>query len=218
MAIAYDTGDQKYTGGSATSTFNLAASASGSIAVIMVFNGNGAPLSGVTVGGSAATLIRSYNIAGSQYLSAWYYVNPPTSSVAYTATATNANDDVEICALIYSGAKQTGQPDSSNQGTSATPLTLSTTTVEDNCWLVACARNTGSGAPSPSTGSTTRKGTPTVTPVLYADSNGAKTPAGVHSMAFTSGGGTNYGIVVSISPSTTPPVVANDTIMFGHFA
>ena len=213
MAIAYDKSAVLYSPSSATSTVNLAAGAADSIAIILVFNGNGAPLTGVTVDSIAATNIRTYNIAGAQRLSAWYYLNPPTSSVDYTATATSAADDVEICALIYSGAKQTGQPDSDAQGSGAPNVTLSTTTVADNSWLVSISRNTSTGVPAAGTGTTSRHAGSVA---RYGDSNGAKTPAGVHTMQYTAGSGTTYGVIVSISPSVA--TVQIDSISFGHWA
>lgn len=199
MAIAYDTSAGLYTTASDTSTVNLAASASGSIAVILCTNGNGAALSGVTVDGVAATLISSNNFAGTGYFSSWYYLNPPTSAVDYVATATDATDDVEICVLIYSGAKQSGQPDSTANANGSPSVTISTTTVADNSWLASVSRNTSSGPPAAGTGTTSRRA---LSLSNYGDSAGAKTPAGSHSMQWTAGSGTTYAMIVSIAPST----------------
>lgn len=202
MAIAYDAAGSNfiYVGSSATATLTLAASSSNSIAVIFCTNGNGAPLTGVTVNGNPATLIYSDNFDGSVYCSSFYYVNPPTTPVDYVATATNATDDVEIAVFMYSGAKQTGQPDSIVNGNAAVSLTLSTTTSADNCWLVSASRNGASGPATAGTGTTKRFPTSGSALASYGDSNGPKTPAGSHSMQWL--GTSVFAMMVSISPST----------------
>lgn len=207
MAIAYDKSDGDYVASSATATVSVAATAANELAVILTTNNNGAALSSVTVGGAAATFVGQYAYAGSQRFSIFYYYNPPTSSTAYVATATNATNDTEIVVMLYSGAAST-QSHTPVTATNTGNVTASITTTVDNSWLVSLSRNTSSGPTGAGTGTTKRQddgvGDVTFSTVLlssYGDSNGAKTPTGSYSMQWTAGGNNSYAFIWAISPA-----------------
>jgi hypothetical protein len=205
MALAYDTSNSQYQGGGAANSISVTAASANSIAVIFLFWGTGgshAPnATGVTVAGSSSGVTQigsDFTAADSSYkIRAYYYLNPPTSATTYACGMTNTSDDNTLHVLIYSGAKQSGQVDSSNTGSSASPLTLSTTVVTSNCWLVSAVRDRG-GAPSASTGTTMRQN-PGPNANQSGDSNGV-VGTGAQTMAWT-GSGVIGGFIVSIAPS-----------------
>lgn len=204
MALAFDTSDAGRTGGvGATHSFDLAAAEANEIAIIFVWS-NAVP-SAVTVEGAAATAIGSINFAaGAQYIHAYYFLNPPTSATTtYSATSTNP----ELHALLYKGAKQSGQPDSSASSDQANPnpFTISTTVVASDCWLVSMARDYVSGAQSAGTGTTLREAG---VGASSGDSNGV-VGTGSQSMGWVpnSANEDTAGFIVSISPVAAPVAV-----------
>jgi hypothetical protein len=206
MAIAFDTAGENYSASSSSASFSLAASGSNRVAILNVWTGGGDRSTGCTVDGNAATFVQKINYSGSQWLYTYYYVDPPTSSVSYVANASNAADDIELHALLYNGCETTSVPDSSNtdSNTSDTNLTISTTTVADNSWLVGHARGTA-GKPSAGTGTTGRT---TGTAFLSGDSNGGKSPAGSYSMEWDWVSSSDNGAcIVSLDPAAVAEVV-----------
>lgn len=125
------------------------------------------------------------------------------------APATGANDVVwsfdssQTCfasAASYTGVAQSGFPDASNTGTvtTGTSITVSVTTVADNCWLVSGCINSPGGLTAGT--NTTNRNSPNSQEML-GDSNVAETPPGSFSQNYTwatSGGAACA--VVSIAP------------------
>lgn len=221
MAIAFDTagGDYEYNTSTSGCTFSLAAASANSIAILFVYANPGSNdpnwANIPTVNGVAATLIgTAYNFTGTQYLYAYYLLNPPTSSVAYTLTTDDigADRDCELHALIYSDAAQSGQPDSNNTGTGTPTATLSTTVVAANCWLVSAARNVDFGVPTASTGTTARS-TAFDTAFASGDSNGT-VGTGAQTMAWTAGSGATSGLIISIAPAVAAAVTNRRGVMY----
>lgn len=99
----------------------------------------------------------------------------------------------------YTGVNQSDTPDSNNKGTNTgINLTISTTTVADNCWGILSASSDGT-AVAAGTNSTQRQTTGSGSTGLF-DTNAAQTPAGSVSMQAT--GTVNLtGLIVSIAPS-----------------
>lgn len=201
MAIAFDTsGAARVNTIGATSTVNLTAAETAELAIIFTWNGaTGTPT--LTVGGNAATQIGTgITFSGTQVIRAWYYVNPPTSSTAYSGTL--AGDKTEIHALLYKGASQTGIPDSyaTLDTPSSNPFTISTTVVLTNSWLVSMARDYTSGAQTAGTGTTLRQAG---IGASSGDSNGT-VGTGSRSMGWTpaSAGEGVAGFIVSIAPAS----------------
>lgn len=206
MAPAFDAvgSDYEYNVSTTGCQFNMAATASGGIAIIFLAYNPAAQ--GVdwantpTVNGVSATQIGTpYNYSGTQYLRAYYFLDPPTSSVAYIASTDNVgvDRDIEMLAAIYTDANQTGQVDSSNTGTGTPTATLTTTVVASNCWLVSIGRNTTFGTVNVGTGTTNRK---TGVSANIGDSGGT-VGTGSQSMAWTQASGDTFGFVVSIKPT-----------------
>jgi len=213
MALSFDTsGAARVNTVGATSTVNLTAAEANEIAIIFTWLGTTVPT--VTVDGNAATQIGTgiTFASGAQTIRAWYYINPPTSSTAYSGVS--AGDKTEIHVLLYKGAKQTGIPDSSAtlDDTNPNPFTISTTVVAANSWIVSMARDYISGAHTAGTGTTLRQagiGAST------GDSNGT-VGTGSQSMGWVpnSAGEDTAGFIVSIDPSVASANVNTGFLMF----
>lgn len=137
--------------------------------------------------------------AAGQYIRSWYLDNPTTGThnIAWTTTA-----NMYGFGASYTGVAQTGTLDSNNTGgtSSATSLTVSTTTVADNCWLTGFAYTSSAETAG---ANTTIRGS-TVSQLYIIDSNSAQTPAGSKSMNVTwSPSGFGGMLVVSNAPVTS---------------
>lgn len=204
MSITFDSNTEFVVQGSGVGTTQTRAHiCSGTERILFVgtLKQNGT-CSGVTYGGVSMTQINTASNTGggseNDYL--FMLVNPPSGSNNIVATFNAAAGASAIGAISYTGAKQTGQPDAQNTQTNAstTSLTTSLTTVDNNSWLVGMFRTAGS--PMSAGANTTLRGT--LSNIMMGDSDGAKTPAGSHSMA-CSQGITNYitHCFASFSPS-----------------
>ena len=127
------------------------------------------------------------------------YLFAPASGANNQVLVSSASVNTAIEQSTYSGAHQTNSTEITGgavETNSASPYTATVTTVADNCWLVGRAR-TSAAATVASTGTTQRASQFS----SYGDSDGAKTPAGAYSMAWTTTAGTIFGQVCSFAPS-----------------
>jgi hypothetical protein len=207
MAISFDTSGQANAG--QNPTFNLAAAQANEIAIIFVqYSSTSVSISTPTVNGSSTGVTKigsTYTADNGEKIEAYYLVNPPTSSVAYAVSA-SVNDDVTLYVGLYKGVNQ-GAVDSNNTGSNAsTSVTLSTTVVAANCWLVSTVYGHGSGVGTPTAGTGTTVRQSRVGQGL-GDSNGT-VGTGSQSMGWTNTGtGTNWsGFIVSLAPALSAPV------------
>lgn len=203
MAIAFDAasgGD-----GFIVNSFSWSHTCSGSDRILWV---------AVTADSESITPTATYNgvsmtlgvsqAVGSNKLWLFYLVAPATGAntveVANFGLRTGTGHSAS-----YTGASQTGVPDATATGGNVllTSLTVSPTTVADNCWLVMGGFAMGQTI-SAGTGATLRDGRSSSTDPRGAilDSNAAKTPAGSHSIQFTVPSSTTLvGVVASFAPS-----------------
>lgn len=148
--------------------------------------------------GSAAMtmVVGSIVISGRGWSSLWYKTAPASGAVNLKVNYASATIPVVVWSL-YSGVKQSA-PDTSNSGTNTTtPVTVSTTTISDNAWLVGGTTN-NNGAVTGGTDTTVRYGSVRG----IGDSNGAKSPTGSYSLSFVRAGATGMSAgIVSIAPS-----------------
>ena len=137
------------------------------------------PPNAATVAGASATLIASQ--AGNQdtgHISAFYYLSPPSGSQTVDVSgATGGNGVLNVTTYVwaaYSGAKQSGQPDSfaSVAQTNTTAKVFSTTVVAANSWLVLCDVDQVSGFTN-ITGGTRRVAAAPDGGVFIGDSDGS---------------------------------------------
>lgn len=168
-----------------------------------------------------ATLIATkQKTAGNTYTIGMYGQGNPASG-ANTATLTTSTGLVRAAANSYSGAQQTDAADSSgtNENTSATTLTVSTTVVATNCWLIGLFFNNQAEAKTAGAGTTARS--PFVqTPLsssqgMTCDSN-ATVGTGSQSLVGNGNGAAAdwVGIAMSIAPSAA--VVSGGIMLRGY--
>lgn len=135
---------------------------------------------------------------GRGHSSLWYLLSPASGAVTVTVTYAVATVPVMVWSL-YSGVKQV-TPDTSTSATQASlaSITISTTTITDNAWLVGGVSN-NFGTTVAGSGTTMRFSS--VRGV--GDSNSAKSPTGSYSLIFQGGSGSsNWGAgLISIAPS-----------------
>lgn len=202
MAIAFDKADSALGNSSTTATVALAAVAANETAIIFAWNDSATTFSSVTVNGSSSGVTQIGSVfteAGGDQWRAYYLYNPSTSSVNYTVTVTGADPYCRIFVELFSGTAS-DPTDSSNSGAvSSTTLTLSTTVVASNCWLVSAARRLNNGTLSAGTGSTLRDQANVAN--IVGDSNGT-VGTGSQSMSWNlTESGPMAGFIVSIKPS-----------------
>lgn len=142
-AIAFDAAGGPQYSGSATS-ITWSHTTTGSDRILIVFHhlasAAGDIGTGCTYNSVAMTLIDKHqntaNGVGYTYL---YYLVAPTTGANSVVCSTSAAAAQEGASMSYTGASQTGQPDSfanSASGAQVTTFTTTTTVVASNTWLV----------------------------------------------------------------------------------
>ena len=208
--IAFDAAtDGGYNGGASTSlTWSHTCSGFNRILFVQVEETTGASskVTGVTYGGVAMTMVPGSNIlaATTRWNSTWYLYNPATGANNIVATI-SSNDVIVGIATSYSGVRQSSGIESvvvSNLGTTGlTTLTVNTTTVANNCWLIEAVL--GTGPVTAGSGTTSRKVNNTDGGVALMDSNGAKTPPGSYGLTYNQASGKASGVLISLAPGRT---------------
>jgi hypothetical protein len=212
MAIAFAGATNVYKGTNSTSHSFSFTVGSGSDRILLIGVQGGsitADTVSATYNGVSAT-VYGRSTSGGQDIYLLYLYAPATGSNTVAVTWSGSSDVYVSCAS-YDGVSQSGFPDVGDltQTNTSTSITFSLTTTADNCWLYSQVRNRTTGVLSASTGTTARDGAGTKY-FVFGDSNGAKTPAGSHSMAWTAGSsGVNFGIVVALAPAGAPPPSSN---------
>lgn len=207
MAIAFDVATA---GGSSTvgTTLTFAHTCTGTdrILFVMATGDNVASsatddITGVTYAGAAMTFINKTFVAADRYRYLFYLIAPATGANNVVITSSTSGGFKSGNASSYTGVKQSAQPDANvvNQ-TTGTTVTMTLTTIADNCWTVLSAGAGGANAAA-GTGSTLRADS---TASQMFDSNGAKTPAGSTSMTVNTSDALSHpimGVMASFSPS-----------------
>ncbi len=172
-------------------------------------------ISATTWNGVSMTKIAAVQVpGGDRWVSAWWIANPGSSStISFTG-----GSFWRSFSFYYTGAKQTGQVDSSNTGTvsGAGAITVATTVVASNCWQIMCIKNdTGGGVYTPSGVLASTRVDNDAGGLAVADSN---TTVGTGSQSGTmtkDGSAANQGgIAFSIAPvavATLTPSVSDST-------
>lgn len=219
MAIAFDAATSGGTLASSPGPLEWSHTCTGSngILFVLVTNGSTVP-TGVTYNGVALTKdVERLNWIGGDDISIWR-LNGPASGANTVSVSWSGNQTVSGYSQSYTGAAQTGQPDAtgSNSSASTTSLTVNTTTVADNCWIVSAFRCEN---PPMTAGTNTTQRLQAETGFFGGDTNAAQTPAGTYGQTTTqSPAGAMGGATVSFSPAAvttalkdlirTPGVVA----------
>lgn len=150
-----------------------------------VTDGGADDVSSVTYNAVGMTLVGKLAGAGARWTYLYILVAPATGSNNVVITCSSSHQ-ISGLALSHTDMLQSGQPNifgTEDNAGSGIPQTETVTTTVDNCWLVmfGAANN---GAVAASTGATLRVKSAWDINGIF-DSNGPKTPAGAHSIAFT---------------------------------
>lgn len=169
-----------------------------------------ATITSITYNSVGMTAIASKRkTAGNAYLIGLYGLGNPASG-SNTVTQTNSAGLVRTAASSYSGAQQTSAADSSNTGenTSATGLTVSTTVVAANCWVIGLFFNNQAETKSAGANTTLRIAFVQASPDFSAtqgaicDSAAVVSPGANSLIVNGSGAAADWvGIVMSIAPA-----------------
>jgi hypothetical protein len=141
-------------------------------------------------------------------------INPSTGANNLVYTKSDTTTNMEGASASYSGAAQSGQPDSSNTDNSdstTTNYSLSTTVVASNCWLILYTINNAS-APTAGTGTTNRQTTSSGACAL-GDSN-ATVGTGSQALAETRNAKW-YGVIASFAPFVATTSTSSTLMMMG---
>ncbi|HEY6021884.1 MAG TPA: hypothetical protein VIY48_19070 [Candidatus Paceibacterota bacterium] len=145
--------------------------------------------SSVTYGGVSMSLLvslNSSNISAGETCYFYGLANPASGSNNLVVTYTGANTII-LDASSYTGAQQTTPIEASNTHSGNTASeSASVTTLTDNDWLVGFARAATTITAGSNTSLVTNNSSRD-----FIDTNAAQTPAGTHSMSFTSSGPNN---------------------------
>lgn len=206
MAIAFDAVTATSASCSVSSkTITHTCTGSDRILFAMVMNHTAhGTISGVTYNSVAMTKVTEYNDTSVRH-TVWYLVAPDTGG-AYnlTATCTVGTGCISIGAISFTGASQTGQPDSYANATTSvtTSFTGTTTSVADNSFAVFNLRCASGATPTGGT-NTTIGSVPEVVAYghAFAYSTAAQTPAGSFALNVTSASQLFSGLIVSFSPA-----------------
>jgi hypothetical protein len=185
---AHDLGSNN-TSSYTTSSFSVASNAT-FLEIASENNGSSSAFTAITCGG--VSLTKGTTQGAAHVVTAWYLESPPTGSITCTMTGPGGTTATFV-ELTLIGAKTSGQPEVTNNGTSTggntSPATISVTTLANNDWLISSwsAVNGSPGCNSSGVTCTTHNitaGNGNVSMSTY----GPFTPAGSSSMLISSGG------------------------------
>ena len=197
MAIALDATSSggPFTSG-ATHTTTHVCTGSNLILIAGVYHGG--TINTATYNGTNMTKLNTYGANGLQF-DIWYLINPTTGS--HTLSFTDSSTVYGIVAGSYTGAKQSGQFDSSNnaQAVNNTSLSVSDTIVQTNCWQVGVILAWGFAGTITTSSNITDRVTVTdstnTTVLMLSDSN-AVTGIGSHTVNWNQSQGNGSGAVL----------------------
>lgn len=205
MAIAYDT-STKITDGTSPRNWSHTCSGSDRILFVEALTLNDT-LTGITYAGTSMTQLAKTTFPGVTRRGAYLYylINP--SSGSHSIIATSSSGNITCGATSFTGAKQSGVPDSSatkDETTASATAFLATTVVNSGCWLIgAVADDQGSGGTGLS-GAIVRQTSPQG--FIFGDSNGT-VGTGSQTLTFDAAASNiKYGMIVaSFAPSASGP-------------
>ena len=211
MSIALDT---TVAGGDGTYSWSHTCTGS-HLKLVVYFTDRFSTVSGVTYNSVSMTQFQSQVLGGVGTLYGFYLDNPTTGANTVAVTSSHAIG----AGISESLTGCTTGIDSSNVGTATNhSLTVSTTVVASNSWILGCGVGENNVGTNESTNRTQRQSTQFFTSnysIAAGDSNGT-VATGSQSMVFTYGASDTVqhsAIVLSVAPF----VPINNSAMFGFF-
>lgn len=202
MAIAFDAATDGGALAASPKTFSHTCTGTDLFLIVFTFQASTTDnVTGVTYNGVALTKAGfSPSDAGINYygIGCWYLLNPATG--ANTVEITTSSGTVTGVAHSYTGVVGGFDNVATNSVASGTSLTVSVTTVADNCWTAMGASN-GDGELSAGSG-IERVDLASIGSTSTFDSNAAVTPPGSTSLQATwATSASAGGIIISFSPT-----------------
>ncbi len=176
FAIALDSADANMSSQGQANSMNITHTCTGSNLIVFVsteVNSNTNVVTGITYNSVAMSLVD----AGLQSIDSGtivlYLQTNPSTGIQTAAISASASTIFRAYSISYSGANAAGQPDSHNNQSGVTvganPVSVSTTVVASNCWLLMASSN-DTGEPTADSG--IRRGTSSGSGFGTFDSNG----------------------------------------------
>lgn len=204
MAIAFDSANKTaFASTDGSNQRTLSHTCTGTDLGLIVFirnNANSDTLTGVTYNGvSMNQALKFHETGGNSAYVYIYTLTGPTTGTNNIVASFSGAETVTIFSHSYTGVSQTSMVDATSSGSAtASSLTLSTTTVADNCWVATQFRAYAANETA-STGFTTRN--TKVDGGISGDNNAAKTPPGAVTERITCSNGYVAAVGISIAPS-----------------
>ena len=163
---------------------------------------------GVTYNGVAMTQSGAFITTGTIRHYLFFLINPASGSNTVSITQ-SAADTMTSCSISYTGARQSSQPDATNEGgpTTTTAYSQAVTSVANNSFAVLYGGAQNATGLTAGTNVTIRRVPETdFTGAFLLESTAAQTPAGTFTLAVTSASQVFAGCMASFSPivSFTP--------------
>lgn len=200
LAIAFDTSVDGSTSGTNTLSWSHTVTGSDPLGAVSLFQNNSADDITCTFNGVSMTKAgTAQQSSDTNKMSLFYLAGAATGTVA--GTGNGSTSYMEGKSASYSGAPGGFDSSASNSPAAGTSLTLTTTVVDTDCWVVSCCRTDGFLA-TPTTGTRRQPGSGGT--VTIGDSNAA-VGTGSQSMTWTHTSGNQGGVIMSISPTGDAP-------------
>lgn len=218
-AIAFDNVCYATPAVTATLTWSCTVTGSNPVLVVFPWTYNDATVTGCTYNGVSMVQKATASSAVGSHLYVFMLAGVATGAHNVVCANTGSAANSVGVALSYTGASQTGIPDSSNTGVAAaaTSITVATTVVAANSWLVMAAVSSVYGTTmTAGTGATLRvDGFGSANWVGGFDSN-ATVAAGSRSMQAVDGSASYWeAIIVSIAPPGAAPTGHTRSMLLG---
>lgn len=199
MAISYtnSTNGRLNTGGtSITISFDATGSDSNTLLVVGWFQDGTSSVSGVTYNGVSMTSINSNVMPGSINTGMFYLLGPTTGSNNLVVTRNTSINTLNFVVGLYSGVRQTSQPDASINASNQVGQnpSVSITTSVANCWIIG---SLFAGATFSSAGTNTFQRQTSPDSLVLTDSNGAVGAAGSKTVSWNLSSSTDYTYQIS---------------------
>ena len=216
MAIAFDSSSK----GNGASPLTVAHTCSGLNRVLVVYQ-RGVVASSITYDGVALTLLTTLDWdSSSDRLHLWYLIQPNTGTHDLVVTASSP----QAVATSSTGCNRSVTNWVTNRGfTTATSIDVSTTTTQDNSWIVMGVTTNNSGAPFTAGTNQTLRQTNDNNRLVVGDTNGAITPAGsTHTIINQTPNDGIGAITLAIDPyiplsiTVTDTITSSDTVAFNR--
>lgn len=205
MSIAFNAATHGGRGSGSSADLVVAHTCTGSDIVLVVFAKcyQQDRVTGVTYNGTPMTLVqkRQDNASNNSWGYTFILANPSTGTNNITLSLSSApNSGIALGGVSYTGCATSGAPDSNDSASiTTTAVNMTTTTVADNSWLVGAYM--GARLYTVGSGTTERFRNTLADQLVGVDSNGAKTPAGSHTLLGSQSTGTiAQWQIVSLAP------------------